>query len=383
MKSRPHTWVSDRRNSACAAICALLVGICGASPALAEQDEREVPDYDGREDEAPDAGEVLIWVPRIVFSPVYAVTEYLIRKPLGAFLTWLEREHVLERMAAVFTLGTGGEAGLLPTFFYEFNFRPSVGLYFWLNHFVTDTDRLRIHFAWGGEDWWRFTVRHGFDSGAHEDDPLRQAGMEDAQAQILARNRFEYGFVLDYRPDRLFYGLGPHADQPSRYGLDRLGAYLQNDFFWHDYNRFGASATYWSNRFEEGDPDRDDNEVQTAALFADNPEALENYQLAVLNLSVDLDSRDPRPAPGSGVRTEVFADYALDPSNSALRFLRYGGRLSLFLDITGRNNVIAIRQYVANVTNLGDDQVPFPELLIMGGPELLRGFKAGRYHGAS
>src|SRR5262249_8130399 len=40
-------------------------------------DQRPVPDYQGRGDAPTDAGDVLIWVPRVVFAPVYFVAEYV------------------------------------------------------------------------------------------------------------------------------------------------------------------------------------------------------------------------------------------------------------------------------------------------------------------
>src|SRR5687768_323196 len=53
-------------------------------------DKRPRQDYDGRPDEVT-AGEVALWIPRILFFPAYVVTEYLIRVPIGALLISAER----------------------------------------------------------------------------------------------------------------------------------------------------------------------------------------------------------------------------------------------------------------------------------------------------
>ena len=49
-----------------------------------------MPDYDGRGDESVSAGDVLIWIPRAIFAPIYLVSEYVLRKPLGALVTALD-----------------------------------------------------------------------------------------------------------------------------------------------------------------------------------------------------------------------------------------------------------------------------------------------------
>ena len=52
----------------------------GADPVL-EDRRRAVPDYDGRPDRRT-AGDVAIWIPRVVLYPVHLVTEYVLRRPL-------------------------------------------------------------------------------------------------------------------------------------------------------------------------------------------------------------------------------------------------------------------------------------------------------------
>ena len=40
-----------------------------------------------------EAGSWALWIPRVVLSPFYAVNEYVMRRPIGAFVTHAEREH--------------------------------------------------------------------------------------------------------------------------------------------------------------------------------------------------------------------------------------------------------------------------------------------------
>ena len=44
---------------------------------------RDVPNYRQLDSEATTAGDVLIWVPRVILLPAYLVTEYALRAPVG------------------------------------------------------------------------------------------------------------------------------------------------------------------------------------------------------------------------------------------------------------------------------------------------------------
>src|SRR5262249_6333396 len=57
--------------------------------------KRPAFDYDGRT-EPTTPGDVLIWVPRILFFPVYLVTEFVIRRPLGFLMVSAERGRWIE-----------------------------------------------------------------------------------------------------------------------------------------------------------------------------------------------------------------------------------------------------------------------------------------------
>ena len=91
-------------------------------------EERPLPDYDGRQDRPPSAGEVLIWVPRVIFYPVHLALEYLVRWPLVSLITVMEEYYVLQHVMDIFTWSEG-KAGVFPTAFYEFGISPSVGFY--------------------------------------------------------------------------------------------------------------------------------------------------------------------------------------------------------------------------------------------------------------
>src|ERR1700721_2142495 len=53
--------------------------------------KRVMPDYDGRGPPPTTAGEVALWGPRVLLSPLYFVSEWLVRRPLGATISAAER----------------------------------------------------------------------------------------------------------------------------------------------------------------------------------------------------------------------------------------------------------------------------------------------------
>ena len=346
-----------------------------SSSAWADQPDRELPDYYGREDPPPDAGDVLIWVPKVVLFPVYLVTEYLVRWPIGALATWVERERVIERAAYVLSFGGSGSAGFFPTAFIEFGFRPSIGLYLFVDELVTEGDKFRFHFAWGGSDWWRVTVRERF--------PLSAMPVGD---EPLLSDELSLNFVFSQRPDYIFHGIGPAAsEEVSRYFLDQIGGSLDLELIFSELNGIALGLHVERNDLGPGDPDENEVPIDRAFDVLDDSvvPGYEGFTLGLGSFAFALDSRPVRPAPGTGARLIGFGDLGVDFANTDRLFLRYGGEMGLFLDLTGRNRNLGLRQYIAFTENLGDEAIPFTELVALGGHQHLRGFYEGRYVGES
>src|SRR5258707_8726804 len=132
---------------------ALSVALTLATGGGAAESKRKLPDYGNRGEKPTTVGDVAIWVPRILLSPVYLVTEYGIRWPLGTLIASAERAHVPEALYNFFFFGPDHRAGFAPVAFVDFGFRPSVGLYtFWDDAIFRGND-LRLRGSTGGGDW--------------------------------------------------------------------------------------------------------------------------------------------------------------------------------------------------------------------------------------
>jgi len=62
--------------------------------ARADAPKRQIPNYDGRGSEPTTAGDAALWIPRALLLPPYIVSEYVIRRPLGALIAGAERAGV-------------------------------------------------------------------------------------------------------------------------------------------------------------------------------------------------------------------------------------------------------------------------------------------------
>lgn len=367
----------DRAAPACIAL-ALLAWLGASSLAAAEpatgqaapaggDDKRAVPDYDGR-DQPTTAGDVLIWVPRLALSPLYVVSELLVRRPLGFLITNAERAHVPEAVFDFFTIGPDHSAGIFPIAFIDFGFDPSVGVYvFWNDAFVKG-HALRLRASTWGEDWLAASIVDRWELGSGRQLALELSGVR--------------------RPDYAFYGVGPNsrAHDLSRYGSTRFDGHLAYALDLWRGSSFAVALGARSVSFHEGGYDQDPTLGQRARSTAfDTPDGYESgYTALYERMQVAADTRQPQPANGSGVRIEADiehdSDVRRDPGSG---FVRYGAVLGGFYDLDDHNRVVSLALSSAFADPLGSRPVPFSELVAVGGPSNMRGFVPGRLLGRS
>ena len=326
-------------------------------PSAQPGEERPVPDYDGRADVPPSAGEVLIWVPRVIFYPVHLALEYLVRWPLVGLITVMEEYYVLQHVMDIFTW-FDGKAGIFPTAFYEFGISPSVGFY----AFNEDV----------------------FGPGSKQ---ILKGGFWDDKQQLALENRMHVfrddsgtiflKAIFSNRPDHPFYGLGYASpireDDRTNYNMLRVEGELGLQGVLKDLNRVEFALVYRYALVDGG----------SSPSIGDVYHG--DYHLLSGRLKLNLDTRSPHRnvTTGTGLRLDLTCSYAIDPGNPDLHFLRWGGEASGFLDLSGSNHVVGLRIFTEFIEQTGDDPVPFTELAVLGGKEHLRAFLNGRFRGES
>lgn len=331
----------------------------------AEDPKRTSPDYADREPAPPSAGQVLIWVPRVVFSPVYFTAEYVIRRPAGALIMGAERSAVPKVLYDFFAFGPEHKSGIAPVAFVDFGVNPSIGVYaFWDDAFFRGDD-LRAHAVGWPEEWLGASAAQRIRFGGNKSLAIRFAGSK--------------------RPDYTFYGLGPRTWEGwrSRYGEESVsGEVALSVSSWRASKiELGIGIRYAS--FYDGHYHHDPGIVEMAktGAFALPPGFADGYTAEVNHLLVALDSRQPFPADGSGIRLEADAEQGSDvvarPSGG---WVRYGAGAAGFLDLDGHRRVVSLSARAMFADPLGSGSVvPFSELVTLGGDKApMPGFFLGR-----
>lgn len=355
---------------------------------IASDEKRPVPDYDGRPDETT-AGDVLLWVPRVLLSPAYVVSEFVVRRPLGALVTVIEKEKVVPKVFDFFTFGPNDNIGIVPTGLIDFGFRPSVGVYFFWDDFIAKDNDLRSHAATWGPDWILFNVKNRTHFGLHQDLTMRAE--------------------LERRSDWVFYGIGPETSStPARFQATSLRA----GFLYHaDLWRSSELETFVTARDVSFDATEGCCEEETLATdiargrLAEPPGLADGYTILESGITAELDTRKPKKPdelpegsdwvtpPGSGLKLQLRGMHATGLRDSPMpsatapgryHWLKYGATLGGYLDLTGEQRVVSLSLIgdFADPIDSGTD-IPFTELVSLGGDRPMRGYLEGRLLGRS
>ncbi|NUP05190.1 MAG: hypothetical protein HOW73_03915 [Polyangiaceae bacterium] len=358
---------------------------------LAPGEKRPIPDYDGRPDTTTTAEDAL-WIPRVLLFPAYVVTEYVVRLPLEFVLGSLEREGVISDL-----LRTRSDIGALPTAFIDFGFRPSIGIYFYWNNFIAPGNDLRATVAFGGLDFWRGSLANRL--------PLTSpVGTERARSYF----QVEADFVT--RSDLLYWGVGPDTPDSAKsaFGLFSVGGggRIHIEPWRGNFMESWATGRYTTTTSGHCD---DGESVVTENLIARvcHPPTIRRqildgvfpwpahfgrpYTTFKTGLRFVLDSREERPAPGSGVALDVSVEKVTELKQPDVGgWFNYGAVAAGFFDLTGTQRVLSVALAARFQDALSEDTVvPFTELVgakhIEDVPdlELMRGFKPGRLLGSS
>src|SRR5580658_807854 len=333
--------------------------------------KRAMPDYDGRGPRPTTPSEGALWIPRVLLSPLYFTTEWLIRRPLGAAISAAERADLPNTLYNFFAFGPDHKAGLAPTAFVDFGFNPSVGVYgFWNDAFFKGDD-LRVHVSFWTDDW----------IGASFVQRIRFHKKDSVQLKLLGVRR----------PDHVFYGIGPTSleSAQSRYGEDKLDFGVLFDFPLWRASKIDAGVGVRSASFRDGHYGHDPGILESVAagVFPLPDGFAQGYTAEYNDVLLALDSRRPYPAEGSGVRVEAQAEQGNDFRQSpGAEWIHTSGGAGVFWDVNGYRRVLSLSALVMFSDPLGSQPVPFTELVTLGGdipspgafPAPMAGFLPGR-----
>ena len=353
----------------CIGLAVALAAVVVARPAAAETPERPVQDYGGPR-KGTSAGKVLLWVPRVVLFPLWLVSEFVIRRPIGALVKAAEAGQWPEAIVSFFTFGDRRQITVFPSFLFDFGLLPSAGINAEWKYFLADPNTIRLHAATWGPEWLAFRAVDSYALG-----PTTSVALD---ASAIARQ------------DNPFYGIGPRSgDDRSRYQSTRLEVGTRYEWrFWHSSAvkvGLGVRSLSFGSGSCCGDPSLD--AVVASGGTPAPPGFGDGYVAEYDRISFALDTRKPRPDEGSGVRVEAHAEGTFAQASQGDQrgpdggrgrsWVNYGASAAAGLDLTGTQRVVSLA-VDAELADPLNGQIPFTDLVSLGGDVLMRGFLRDR-----
>lgn len=197
---------------------------------------------------------------------------------------------------------------------------------------------------------------------------------------------FGYGMVeeTDDRPPAPVDPLAADLAVDTRFRYEELGARLGVSWALAPWMRFLAGGSIRRLEFSGGDPSRDELELAEVYDTTDLPGFDDGVDAVRGEIAVVLDGRErrydwqSRAMPASGPGLHLFAGWQQDLDDQDASFPYLGFDLIQLVDLFAGDRVLSLR--VVLDASLGEiDDVPFTELPVLGGRDILRGYPAGRF----
>jgi hypothetical protein len=319
----------------------------------------------------PSAAQIFLWPPRVLLMPLRFFWKGF-SYPLAGMANSEEKHHVSQRLYLMFTTADG-MLGVRPEVEYNLSFTPTVGASFF------------DHKLFGRDTYFDAVFR-----GSVSDDiaytRLRARALPSRWASQL-----DLMTEFNRRDDQLFAGIGMDQLKPSRYMINSLLLSTLARFTVRPEARFVLGTQWGIRRFANGRSVAGDPPiaevycVRNAAGRCAVPLTVNDQQVPGFNEGTQffravggfvVDTRDSTFKPSSGALLELTVDYshglgAGDSSN----YLRVWGSAMGVLDLWKRTHVLILRAWGMTVVPFGGAPVPFTELVVLGGPDNLRGVR--------
>ncbi len=311
----------------------------------------------------PRVGPSLMYVPRVVLFPVWLVSEYVLRQPVGALTRAAERNNWVDAVIQFFTFGPRQNIELYPSALFDFGLKPSVGFNLGWKYFLTDPNTLRVHFGTWGPDWIAVKASDEYALTPHQ--------VIAAQASFVRRK------------DLPFYGIGPRSPSDPRYRYQAMTSEFalgyQNNFWRLSALtvRAGMRTLSFGNGGCCGEPHLSD--AVANGTVPSPPGYHQGYIAEFQSLSVAIDTRRADPYIGTGLRLEAHGEGVVaPPHNDVARraWVGYGGLAGVTIDLWKRR-VLGL-SVEADFTDPLKGTIPFTDQVSLGGERPMRGYLMGR-----
>jgi outer membrane protein assembly factor BamA len=324
--------------------------------------------------ESRDTRQFALWVPRLVLMPLRLLLE-LFAYPTEPVLAFIE-SHNVSRHVHDATTTPDGLRGVRPEVMWSLSFAFAGGLDYFDQRSLGVGTSLGARLVAGGAN-------------------IIESGI--SLRPTPSRWRSQVRLSVDYaqRDDLYFNGIG-QVHVGSRYGIRSVNGVASLRTKVGRMLSLGIGAQSALKRFVNGDP------------RAGNEPIAEVYCVRVLGRCVD-GVVDPRQVPGFDRGTQYargVADFVLDTRDNGFEpragffvsglgdythglgfdessYFRITGSAGAAVSVWQRSHTFVLRGTVSVVEPINDVPVPFSELLVLGGPDTLRGFLTGSFRDES
>ena len=337
--------------------------------------KRTAPDYDGRGGPPQTPAQKALWVPRVLLFPAYVVSEYVVRRPVAAGITYAEKSGWPAAISDFLALNEVHPVGVVPFFLVDFGFEPSAGLYAYWDDAGFKGHSLRLRGSSWGPHWLSGTLKERFQFGRH--------------FEIFLKGK------LTKRPDLAFYGLGPDTPESdiTRYAARTAYAHFQTRVTFGGRNVLETIAGYRGASFGHSNYDVEERgksnyqpsieEAVASGKLTEPPGFRHGYRAPFAGVRLVLDSRGNTRAQ-DGLRLDTSVEESVDLANTpSAGWLRYGATLGGFVDLMQGGRFLAIAVNTVLVDPIGARAVPFTQLAELGGGGTMPGLRFGRLYGRS
>ncbi len=336
--------------------------------------KRSLPNYDGRAGPPRTPAQKALWVPRVLLFPAYVLSEYVIRRPLAAAITYAENAGWPAVISDFLALNEVHPVGVVPFMLVDFGMEPSAGLYAYWDDVGFKGHQLRLRGSTWGPHWLSGTAKERF---------------------LLGPLELSLKLKLTKRPDYTFYGIGPDTRESNlvRYAGTTAYTHYQTHLEFGGTNVLETTVGYRGATFSGTDYDRDDrdkpgyepslDEAVAAGKLAEPPGFRDGYRAAFGGVRLVLDSRGKSRA-RNGTRLDVSAEQNVDLANApTAAWLRYGGTLGGWVDLMEGGRFLSLSLTAVLVDPVADGRVPFTQLADLGGGRTMPGLRSGRLYDRS
>ena len=328
---------------------------------------------DGRIESA-DTRQWVLAVPRLLLLPIRALVKALswAAEPVVTFI----EKHDVTLWAREATMTADGSRGVRPELSWDLSFAPAPGLSYFDHRTLGVGTSLDARAVSGGVD---------IVEGSVAVRPTRDG------------RRTQLRLALEYqrRDDQYFNGIGSfHAG--SRYSIDAVRGVVGLRVRVQRMFTVGLGGESAIKRFGEGNARAGDPgiaEVYCVRVLGrcvsgtvdprQVPGFAEGTQFARGSLSFALDTRDRPFEPAAGLLVGGSADYTHGLGADASSYFRVTGQLGAAISVWRRSHTFVLRATTSVVEPTNDVPVPFSELLVLGGPDSLRGVRPGAFRDSS